>query len=449
LERFDVEYYFKSDKLNLNFKFESVDIWNLENIEVRKWIFSLSPENYKTEWIPFLRVADLKWWTIIKNSLVYINDKINEQEKNTQLLPWDLVFSKVWTIDEVSILPNDFPVYNMSQNIIWVKIRDNKLITSEYVRQLFQLDIWKKQLLANSMSWVQPKITLDSIRNIKIPLPPLEIQNQIVEKMDFALSEKKRKKLEAKTLLESIDDFVLIELWIEYKKVEEKKVFWLNLSELWETKRLDGFYNNPKFLELEKMLKNGKYWVEKIMNLVEYYKKWIEVWSNEYVENWEIPFVRVSDIDNFWVHLENCDKYISKEKFEELKQYKPEKREVLFSKDWTIWFTCLSSDEKDYIISWWILRLKTNNKVLPEFLQILLSRKIINKLLEQRSIWAIIKHLDLDAFESLNLPLPPLENQEKIAWEVKNRIEKAKILEKEAFEVYENAKKEVEGMILV
>jgi len=31
------------------------------------------------------------------------------------------------------------------------------------------------------------------------------------------------------------------------------------LSELGETKRLDSFYNNPKFLELEKMLENGKY----------------------------------------------------------------------------------------------------------------------------------------------------------------------------------------------
>jgi type I restriction enzyme, S subunit len=176
IERFDVEYYIKTNRLNLSFKYESIDIWNLENIEVRKWIFSLSPENYKTEWIPFLRVADLKWWTIVKDSLVYINEEINEKEKNTQLLPWDLVFSKVWTIDEVSMLPNDFKVYNMSQNIIWVKIRDNKFITAEYVRQLFQLDIWKKQLLANSMSWVQPKITLDSIRNIKIPLPPLEIK---------------------------------------------------------------------------------------------------------------------------------------------------------------------------------------------------------------------------------------------------------------------------------
>lgn len=298
------------------------------------------------------------------------------------------------------------------------------------------------------MSWVQPKITLDSIRNIKIPLLSIEEQNQIVEKMDLALKEKKQKELEAKTLLESIDDFVLSELWIEYKEVEEKKFFGLKLSELGETKRLDSFYNNPKFLELEKMLEGWMWNTKKITNLLEYYKKWIEVWSNEYVENWEIPFVRVSDIDNFWVHFENCDKFISKEKFEELKEYKPRKWEILFSKDWTIWFTCLANIEKDYITSWWILRLKTNEKIIPEFLQIILSNKIFTKLLEQKSIWAIIKHLDLDAFKTLMIPVPLLEIQEKIALEVKSRIEKAKVLESEAKEVYERAKMEVEEMIL-
>lgn len=117
-----MEYFLQHNKLSLNFKTQTISIWDIENIGVRKWIFSLSPENYKTEWVPFLRVADLKNWTIVKDSLVYIDEVINEKEKNTQLLPWDLVFSKVWTIDEVSILPKDFDVYNMSQNIIWVKI---------------------------------------------------------------------------------------------------------------------------------------------------------------------------------------------------------------------------------------------------------------------------------------------------------------------------------------
>jgi hypothetical protein len=74
--------------------------------------------------------------------------------------------------------------------------------------------------------------------------------------MDEALAIKKQKEQKAKVLLESIDEYVLGELGIEYKEVNEKKVFGLKLSELGETKRLDSFYNNPKFLELNKQIKN-------------------------------------------------------------------------------------------------------------------------------------------------------------------------------------------------
>ena len=57
-------------------------------------------------------------------------------------------------------------------------------------------------------------------------------------------------------------------------------------------------------------------------------------------------------------------------------------------------------------------------------------------------------HVYARDIEELDIPLPPLEIQEKIVLEVKNKIEKAKVLESEAKEVYEKAKREVEEMIL-
>ncbi len=440
MEYFNLDY-IKNEEIINSSKYNVVSfdkiIKQLQNwAEIRNYI--------EIWWKRYLRVSDLWEYWILDNNLRFVDSEVPE---NLKLSFDDILISRSWSLWLVSIVTDKIIDSILSSHIFKITL-DIEKVNPIYLEIYLRSELWQKQFKRKNNWWIIPEINQPALKSIKIILPPLEIQNKIVEKMDLALKEKKEKEMQAKSLFESIDDFVLSELWIEYKEIEEKKVFGLSLSELGETKRLDSFYNSPKFLELEKMLKNGKYWVEKIMNLVEYYKKWIEVWSNEYVENWEIPFVRVSDIDNFWIHFPSCNKYISKEKFEELKQYKPENWEVLFSKDWTIWFTCLVSVEKDYVISWWILRLKVNNKVLPEFLQIILSRKIINKLLEQRSIWAIIRHLDLEAFESLNLPLPPLEIQEKIALGVKSRIEKAKVLESEAKEVYEKAKSEVEEMIL-
>ncbi len=53
--------------------------------------------------------------------------------------------------------------------------------------------------------------------------------------------------------------------------------------------------------------------------------------------------------------------------------------------------------------------------------------------------------------EFINIPIPipdDIKIQENIANEVKNRMNKAKQLKKEAVEIVKNAKKEVEQMIL-
>ncbi|CAD7775037.1 hypothetical protein AIOGIFDO_01707 [Candidatus Methanoperedenaceae archaeon GB37] len=57
-------------------------------------------------------------------------------------------------------------------------------------------------------------------------------------------------------------------------------------------------------------------------------------------------------------------------------------------------------------------------------------------------------HLSQKALLQIKIPLPPLAVQNKIAEEVKRRMQKAEQLQKEAKEELEKAKQEVEKMIL-
>jgi len=57
------------------------------------------------------------------------------------------------------------------------------------------------------------------------------------------------------------------------------------------------------------------------------------------------------------------------------------------------------------------------------------------------------KGITRDAIESTKIIVPPLEIQNTIANEIRKRKEESKRLKKEAEEVVENAKKEVEKMI--
>mgnify|MGYP001573919684 CR=1 FL=1 len=59
------------------------------------------------------------------------------------------------------------------------------------------------------------------------------------------------------------------------------------------------------------------------------------------------------------------------------------------------------------------------------------------------------RRLDKGIFEKLLIPYPPLEIQSKIAEEVKRRISEAEKLKADASRTIEEAKKQVEKMILV
>lgn len=309
----------------------------------------------------------------------------------------------------------------LNGSIFRFQVKEN--INPKFIAYILNSDFWRKQmklsLVANN---AVDYLNKETIENFKIPLPPLEIQNQIVEKMDLALKEKKEKEMQAKTLLESIDDFVLSELWIEYKEVEEKKVFGLSLSELGETKRLDPFFNNPSFNNFRNLQSNFD--VFKLEDLITETKTWLPIRSDNRIENWLYPYYWANWIIWYMNDFTHDGNYI------------------VAWQDWYIW--------NHYVVQWkfwasnhnWVMWFK--NGINFDYIKAVLDISNYDYLITG---WVIPK-LTREALLSIKIPLPPLEIQEKIALEVKSRIEKAKILEIEAKEVYEKAKREVEGMIL-
>ncbi|RLE45533.1 N-6 DNA methylase, partial [Candidatus Woesearchaeota archaeon] len=77
-----------------------------------------------------------------------------------------------------------------------------------------------------------------------------------------------------------------------------------------------------------------------------------------------------------------------------------------------------------------------------------LNTKLQKLLTEREKIGAIQGNITIGTIGRFKIPLPPLAVQNKIAEEVKRRMQKAEQLQKEAKEVLEKAKQEVEKMIL-
>ena len=445
--RIDPYFYFskvKTEKILSNTKYPLVRFGDT-CLEIRKGIFNLKSKDYKLEGVPFIRISDIQDGGLNSSNIAYISEEANEREKRTQLKPGDLVFAKIGTIDRVGILPSTYSCYNMSQNIIGVKLSniDRHKINPMYLRYFFLLKLGKKQLVQQATFQVQLKLTLDALRDIKIPLPPLETQKRIIQLMDNAYEIKKQKETEAQQLIDTINDYVLEELSIKLPELKDEMCYVVNADEV-KNNRCDAYYYQPKFEEVVEALENGKYNVVLFDVLIKDIKNGVEI--RKYSEE-GYRYLRVTDLGEFGIN-DFDPRFVSVEKI-------PEKillgdNSFLISRSGSLGLVSVVEEKiKNAILSSHIFKVDLDyNIVLPKYLESYFRSTVGQIQFFRNNNGGIVPEINQLALRSLWIILPPLQIQNKIAEEVKQRMQKAEQLHKEAKEVLEEAKERAERIIL-
>ena len=251
----------------------------------------------KEEGIPFIRSGDINEDKNINfDEVIYIKKDIhNKKLKGSKLKKGDVLIAIVGaTIGQVSIYDYDKEA-NINQAIALVRLK--KGINPEYVKAFMISTLGQKQLDRIKRPVARANINLDEIRGINIILPSLTIQNKIISLMDNVYKEQKNKENKTSEFLDSINDYVLDELGIKLPEVKDKMIYIVSSEEV-KNKRADAYYYQPKFEEIEKAVKKGKFEVKELKDSLDYHKKGIEVGSNAYIDE-GIPFIRIADIDDY------------------------------------------------------------------------------------------------------------------------------------------------------
>ena len=167
-KRLDAEYY-QPEYLgleNLFHKSKTDSILDLTSF-VKKGIFDLSPDNYLSEGVPFVRVQNIKNGFLNDQNLVFISQTVHKKEYKTELSSFDIVFSKIGTVGEVSFIPSRFPVVNFSQNVIGIKI-DGHTIPKGFLLFFLLSKFGQLQIARVNMLQVQAKLELKDIRSLRV-----------------------------------------------------------------------------------------------------------------------------------------------------------------------------------------------------------------------------------------------------------------------------------------
>ncbi len=244
--------------------------------------------------------------------------------------------------------------------------------------------------------------------------------------------------IESKKTFSNAQAFLLSELGLSNWHPKHRLSFVKNYSEIIKTDRIDAEYFQPKYDEIVKAIKSYPSGWDTLGNIASI-TKCLEVGSEAYMDEGDIPFVRISNLSPFEITEE---KYISNELYVQLSQYQPKQGEILFSKDGTPGIAYhLNEKPKKMIPSGGILRLKLKNKQINEdYLTLALNSMIVQEQINRDVGGSIILHWRPEQVKQTLIPLLDDEKQR----DIQQKITESFGLRKQSKHLLECAKRAVE-----
>jgi len=416
--------------------------------------------------IPYIKVANIKKGFFDFSNLQYITPDIIKSSKDIQLEKGNLLLTRKGTFGNALCLEDDYN-YIISSEVFYLKVKQS-IVLSKYLEIYFNSNIGQKFFKKISIGAIMGSLSQDAIKSIKIPLPPLEIQQQIVDLYEKAYTEKQQKEAEAQRLLDSIDDYLLGELGIALPKEEESlqqttnkhnsynldndnplvkkgRLFLTNLSEV-TGKRIDPDYYSIYYMKIIKSIEGSYYKTEAIGKYCGFISGYAFS-SNDYIGQSDCILITIKNISKNIITLEDKT-FLPSQYYEMYPKFRVLENDLLIAMTGAtigkvgIYNSCKKSllNQRNGII-----RSKNLNTF---YLMNLLNLDIYQKLILRNSVGGAQPNISGKEILKINIPIPSLQKQNEIAVHISKIRSKANALKKEGKEILEQAKQEVERMIL-
>jgi restriction endonuclease S subunit len=184
----------KFSKINNDNEFIVPEGWCLVRIQdiaivvtdyVANGSFKTLKENTKRDpinkYAVFVRTLDLS--NDFKNSLEYVDENSYNYLNKSRLFGGELILPNIGgSIGKTFIMPNVANHMTLAPNSILLKFKND--VTKKYVKYYFESSYGKNQLLTNKGGTATPKFSKTDLRQVIIPLPPIDEQQRIVDKIE-------------------------------------------------------------------------------------------------------------------------------------------------------------------------------------------------------------------------------------------------------------------------
>jgi len=374
--------------------------------------------------------------------MVYISNELAEKLKSYIVREGDLIISQRGTLGIPVMISKQFDGSVISANFIAIK--NIKEVSPKFLQIFLSSSLGQIQLIRKTSGQVQTKITTDDVKSIKIPILPPPTQKYIVTLIDKAYSQKKQKESVAQQLIDSIGDYVLSALDIKPLELKDKTTFIVYSNDI-KHKRIDAYYYQPMFEEVERAINNGKYDAKELKDTFD--SDLIKgMLPTEEAKEGEVKVLQIKNI--LRNGLIDTSEYVTAKN-----TFKPEHKInngdiIIVITGATIGKVGLWHSNEDFYLGGDMVKFSTNNKCNSYYVQAFLLSQLGQYQLLRETTGSTNKHLSPNDIKKIKIPLPSLDIQTKIAGEVKKRMDKAQQLQKEAKDLLVKANSKVERILL-
>lgn len=188
--------------------------------------YSFKSGKYVKEGIRVIRISDVQKGKMSDKDLKFYPSEMMNEIRNYLLNEGDLVMSLTGNAGRVAMLSNEHLPAGLNQRVACIRSKTSKVLT-RFLFYLFDQDKFEIEAMTNATGGGQKNLSTTWLSKYAIPIPPLEVQEEIVKTLDLltTLEAELEAELEArKTQYTYYRDSLL--------SFEGKEVEWKTLGEI-------------------------------------------------------------------------------------------------------------------------------------------------------------------------------------------------------------------------
>ena len=386
---------------------EECKLYKLKDIVKLQNGYAFKSKEFIENEVPIIRINNLQDSKVVIDKKVCYPNEFLQNKRQYEVVMNDILISMSGSVGKISKYSCKTPAL-LNQRVGKFEILKENNLSIEYLFYFLRSDSFQRAVIKDANGCVVSNISAKSILECGIPMPPLEIQNKIVEVLEKAEKALEKRK-ESINLLDELVKSQFIEMCANGASDYES----------WEKVKIEDIAEKKKG-----SMRTGPFGSALL--------------HSEFVDEG----IFVLGIDNAVENQFTWNKmrYITDEKYEQLKNYTVFSGDIIITIMGTVGRSAVIPENFPKAINTKHLACITLNKSIanPYFISYCIhEHPYVMQQLKKQSKGAIMDGLNLTIIKSIKIPLPPIDIQEQFVHFMK-QVDKLKFKMEESLKELEN-----------